>query len=102
RESYISAITAEEKSLNVVELRNSLTLMYFILETLRRTDTRDKQSVERFREDVLALEPSFLLYLTKQIARLRWEEASEIMPQNSNPELWHVGEKSGLLKQLLL
>lgn len=79
RENYLEETEdLEKKQANYIELRNSLTVMYFLLEVLRREDTRDKKAVEEFREEILSLEPNFLVFLVKTVARTRWDEIPDL------------------------
>lgn len=77
-ESYLENLDPKQKIANYKELRNSLTVMYFLLEVLRRTDVRDKRAVEEFREEILSLEPNFLVSLVKTVARTRWDDVPDL------------------------
>ncbi|SMQ48253.1 unnamed protein product [Zymoseptoria tritici ST99CH_3D7] len=56
-----------------VELWCCLTLMYLFVEVARSTGNG-----QALKGDVLALEPSFLNYITQIVARLRWDESSPV------------------------
>ncbi|KXT17366.1 hypothetical protein AC579_3881 [Pseudocercospora musae] len=56
------------------ELWCCLTLMYLFVETSRTAGNNHQP----LRQDVLALEPNFLNYLTQIVARLRWDESAPI------------------------
>ncbi|KAM0713542.1 hypothetical protein Q7P37_010504 [Cladosporium fusiforme] len=57
------------------ELWCCLTLMYLFVEIARTTDGLSGQTLKN---DILALEPNFLNYLTQIVARLRWDETAPI------------------------
>ena len=56
-----------------VDLWCCLTLMYLFVEVSRTTS-----NAQALKADLLALEPSFLNYLTQIVARLRWDEHAPI------------------------
>ena len=58
-----------------MELWCCLTLMYLFVEVARTTQGTNGQSLK---DDILALEPNFLNYLTQIVARLRWDETAPI------------------------
>lgn len=57
------------------ELWCCLTLMYLFVEVARTTGGDSGQALE---QELLALEPKFLNYLTQIVARLRWDETAPI------------------------
>lgn len=58
-----------------MELWCCLTLMYLFVEVARTTEGTNGQLLK---DDILALEPNFLNYLTQIVARLRWDETAPI------------------------
>jgi hypothetical protein len=56
-----------------IELWCCLTLMYLCVEVARTTGNG-----QALKQDVLALEPSFLNYITQIVARLRWDESAPV------------------------
>ncbi|KAK4633042.1 Factor arrest protein 11 [Fulvia fulva] len=56
-----------------LELWCSLTLLYLFIEVARTTGTS-----ATLRDDILALEPNLLNYLTQIVARLRWDEYAPV------------------------
>ena len=58
------------------ELENALTLMYVMVEVAREQAASDPDT--RLRNDLAGLQPDFLLFQLKVIARLRWDELTDL------------------------
>ncbi|KZF21395.1 N1221-domain-containing protein [Xylona heveae TC161] len=66
----------EQTILEIRELRASLTLLYFLIEAGRwQCEFGEKTSL---RDELSSLEPNFLVFLVKMIAKFRWDEAPEL------------------------
>ncbi|KAI9800391.1 MAG: hypothetical protein M1825_004161 [Sarcosagium campestre] len=66
---------AELLGFETLELTNVLTLIYLMVEAGRSQSDAQSGSI---RDDLATLDPNYLIYLVKLIARLRWEEAPEL------------------------
>ncbi|KAI9802814.1 MAG: Factor arrest protein 11 [Piccolia ochrophora] len=67
---------SEHAELEASELTNCLTLMYLMVEAGRRQVEVDQCA--SLRDEISALDPNYLLFLVKLIAKLRWDDSSDL------------------------
>ncbi|KAI9683911.1 MAG: Factor arrest protein 11 [Trizodia sp. TS-e1964] len=70
--SETGILSAEE--LEFFELKYSLSLMYFIVEAGRRQVNEGRPST--IRDEIATLDPDYLIFLVKLLARLRWDDSA--------------------------